>query len=222
MSHDLSWTNHISLITDGDDRKLGLLRRTFCSTNSISAKKSLHLSLVRSQLVYCSQIWSPYQAKDIKLLEDVQRRATKFILSDFTSDYKTRLVKLHLLPLSMLFEVNDLCFFVKSVKQPTSSFNILNHVSFSCNNTRSRTHVKLVQPLVSDNRQKHIYFNRIARLWNSLYCLLMYISIVPTIKSVFWEQFNLTFESSNSCTYHLCSPCNKCQALTRSSFQVHQ
>ena len=37
MSHDLSWTNHISLITDGAYKKLGLLRRTFCSTNSISA-----------------------------------------------------------------------------------------------------------------------------------------------------------------------------------------
>ena len=103
-------------------KNLGLLRRTFCSTNSISAKKSLYLSLVRSQLVYCSQIWSPYQAKDIKLLEDVQRRATKFILSDITSDYKTRLVKLHLLPHSVLFEVNDLCFFVKSVQQVPLTF----------------------------------------------------------------------------------------------------
>ena len=162
----------------------------------------------------------------MKLLEDVQRRATKFILSDFTSDYKTRLVKLHLLPLTMLFELNGLCFFVKSVKQPSSSFNILNHVSFSCNNTRSGTHLKLVQPLVSNNRQKHFYFNRIARLWNSLPPIDVYsrsyLSIVATIKSIFWEQFNLTFESSNSCTYRLCCPCNKCQALTRSSFQVHQ
>ena len=40
--------------------------------------------------------------------ENVQRRVTKFILND----YKTRLVKLHVLPLAMLYELNDICFFM--------------------------------------------------------------------------------------------------------------
>ena len=39
---------------------------------------------------------SYYLLKDIALLERVQRRATKFILSDYTSDYKTRLIQLGL------------------------------------------------------------------------------------------------------------------------------
>ena len=56
MSHDLSWSSHLSLITNQAYKKLGLLRRTFSSVTSVSAKKRLFLSLVRSQLVYCSQV----------------------------------------------------------------------------------------------------------------------------------------------------------------------
>ena len=169
MSHDLSWTGHLSLIVKQAYKKLGLLRWSFSATTSTSAKKSLYLSLVQSQLVYCSQVWRPHLVKDIKLLEDVQRRASKFILNDYTSDYKTRLLQLSLLPLSMIYELNDICFFVKSIKQPSSSFNILNYVSFSCcNNTRSGSFLKLVQPLVLNNRHKHFFFIRIVCLWNSL------------------------------------------------------
>ena len=128
MSHDLSWTSHLSLIIKQAYKKFGLLhvRRSFSATTSTSAKKSLYLSLVRSQLVYCSQVWRPYLVKDIKLLEDVQHQASKFILNDYTSDYKIRLLQLSLLPLSMIYKLNDICFLVKSIKQPSSSFNILN------------------------------------------------------------------------------------------------
>ena len=90
----------------------------------------------------------------------------------------------------MIYELNDLCFFVKSIKQPATSFDIRNYVTFSCNNTRSGTHLKLVQPLVLNNRHRHfyIYFNRIARLWNSLPPLDIYTrsynSIVASIKSI--------------------------------------
>ena len=36
--------------------------------------------------------------KDITKIEQLQRRATKYILQDYISDYKTRLTKLQLLP----------------------------------------------------------------------------------------------------------------------------
>ena len=89
---------------------LGLLRRTFSRYNSHHSKKLLYIHLVISQLIYCSQIWRPYLLKDITVLENVQRRGTKFILNDFTADYKTRLLSLNLLPLAMLYEFNDILF----------------------------------------------------------------------------------------------------------------
>ena len=64
-------------------------------------KRQLYLSHVWSVLEYCSPVLSPYLVTEIASLEKVQRRATKFILNDFTDiSYSDRCTKLSLLPLS--------------------------------------------------------------------------------------------------------------------------
>ena len=73
-----------------------------------------HLTLMRSQLTYCCQIWRPHLLKDIKLLESVQRCATKWILNDYCMEYMSHLQSLHLPPLMMQLEVYDISFFLKS------------------------------------------------------------------------------------------------------------
>jgi len=75
-------------------KKLGLLCRALSLSNNSSTKRLLYISLVRSQLVYCSPVWRPHHMKDIKLFENVQRRATKFIVNDFSMNYKSRLLQL--------------------------------------------------------------------------------------------------------------------------------
>ena len=51
---DLTWSSHHDVIMGKAYKQLGLLRRTFASVNSTAKKKQLYLSLVRSQLMYCS------------------------------------------------------------------------------------------------------------------------------------------------------------------------
>ena len=70
-------------------------------------------------------------------VEKVQKRATKFILNDYTSNYKHRLISLHLLPLMYFYELQDILFFIKNLQQPSDSFKILNYVSFSHSTTRA-------------------------------------------------------------------------------------
>ena len=78
------------LITARAYQTLRLIIRTF-RVNCVEAKKQLYISLVHSQLFYCSQLWRPHVIKDITMLERVQKCATKYILNDFTSSYKSKL-----------------------------------------------------------------------------------------------------------------------------------
>ena len=68
--------------------------------------------------MYCSQLWRPNLIKDIFSLERVQRRATKYILSDYSTDYKSRLINLKLLPLMYIYELNDIIFSSNHVSHP--------------------------------------------------------------------------------------------------------
>ena len=99
-------------------------------------------SLVRSQLTYSSQIWRPHLIKEIVALERVQRRASKFILNDFQSTYQHCLISLTILPLMMQFELHDILFFIRCLKEPDTSqdFPFQSVINFSKGNTRSTTY----------------------------------------------------------------------------------
>ena len=87
--------------------------------------------------------WNPHLIKDIIILERVQCRSTKYILNDFSSNYKCRLSRLNLLPLMYMFNYYDILFFIKHLKHPSSHFDISQYVTFSHGSTRSASYNKL-------------------------------------------------------------------------------
>ena len=135
--------------------------------------------------------------KDILLLERVQRHATKYILSDYTSNYKARLLSLHILPLMYWLELHDILYLVKALKFPSDNMPILRYISFSKSNTQSSCHNRLQHNYCRTSVSHHFYFNRIVRLWNKLPSIDLSRSI-PSIKynliSHLWEHFNIHFD----------------------------
>ena len=183
---------------------LGLLRRVFSNCISVSAKCSLYISLVCSRLLYLSPVWHPYLLMDIKCLELVHRRSTKFIISNPLLDYKTCLINLDLLPLMMEFEIADILFLVKSLKSPSDNFNIHEHLQFCSHPTRACYNFKMNQPLSKSDFEQSFYFNRIPRQWNSLppVDINLPVSVIKLkLRQYFRDHFISNFISDNVCTY---------------------
>ena len=55
-----------------------------------------------------------------------------------------RLQKLLLLPLMYIYELHDILFFIKSLKEPSHAFQITNWIKFCKTSTRSAAHSKLI------------------------------------------------------------------------------
>lgn len=219
-SSDLTWKCHYDHQVTRVYRTLGLLRRTFKAADSIAAKLHLYVSLIKSQLLYCSQVWRPHFIKDIVKLENVQRRATKYILNDYNSDYKSRLTSLNLLPLMLEFEISDLMFCIRSFKSPASHFNISDYFTFSSNATRSRTHMKMHHSRTTNNISLHSFFNRLPRLWNTLPPIDLSeptALIKRKLTLVFKSHFTNNFLPSSPCSFHLLCPCNSCSRTPHST-----
>ena len=161
------------------------------------------------------QLWRPYLLKDISLLERVQRRATKYILNDYHSTYKSRLIQLDLLPLMHQYKLSDLLFFIKPYKTPYPHFDINNYISMkaSVSTTRSSSSGKLVHRISTTNSNRHFYFCRLPRLWNSLPLIdlnLSYMTIKKQLTQFLWYHFLNNCNSNNTCTFHFCCPCSSC------------
>ena len=73
VTRKLSWNQHITQIVSKANKMLGLLRRTCPLLTDRVARRTLYLSLVKSQLGYATEVWSPSQFTNKTYLERIQR-----------------------------------------------------------------------------------------------------------------------------------------------------
>ena len=74
VSSDLSWSRHIEITATKANKTLGLIKRICRNIRDFATRRLLYCTLVRPKLECGNTVWSPYT-------ENVQRRATKFILT---------------------------------------------------------------------------------------------------------------------------------------------
>jgi hypothetical protein len=230
VSNDFSWKFHIQNLVSKANRRLGLVKRILGYRAPLKAKLVLYKSLIQSVLMYGSVICCPSKG-DLELLEGVQRRATKYILNDYTSNYKTRLRNLSLLPLSFLREYYDLCFFYCCI-HGIYDINISNIIPFTnlTNDdldvipdrmpTRSSTdRLRLSTPRCNTETARHFFTKRIVKLWNGLPEQIRSIPAVDKhirqFKHSILEHLVLTFlakfDSENTCTWVSYCECSRCR-----------
>ena len=129
----------------------------------------LFCALVRSQLEYCTVVWSPQTPRNINNLQKIQRRATNFILKT-DDDYDTRRKQLNLLFLEdrrFLF----LLFLYKALNGYIS-IDISTSIQFYTDSDRyqlrGRDELTLKKNFARTTTFKSSLFNRIVDMWNVL------------------------------------------------------
>ena len=83
-----------------------------CSSH---VKASAYLLMVRPVMEYASVVWDPYYQTQISILEKVQRRAARWVLSDYSyhSSVSAMLEQLNWLPLVKRRKQQRLNLFIK-------------------------------------------------------------------------------------------------------------
>ena len=199
---------------------LGFLRRSTFDIQGLSVRRSLYLALVRSPLAYCSQVWSPQTVTLLYSLERIQRRATKLILSlPFRTEisYKTRLLRLGLLPLCYWHEYLDLVYLFKSIaSDPYISVNIPMRTTRRTDPSKG---LILNIPRSKTVTFQKSYYCRAPRVWNILPSHLRNCSIpISHFKKELYSYYmNLTslyFDIDRPQTFKsVCVKCHACRPI---------
>ena len=147
---------------------LGFIKRNCTGDLNKDALKLLYVSLVRSNLGYASQLWAPESSTLMIEVENIQRRATRFICKNSELSYKERLLKLNLLPINYWLEYLDIVFFFKG-KAGLISLNLDDLVEFcSGRSRRGSSGLLLKNNFARTSPFRDSYFARISNLWNAI------------------------------------------------------
>ena len=83
ISSNLSWSPHVNEIANKASQSLGFLKRNLHSAKP-TTKTAAYNTTVRPNLEYCSSVWDPYHQKEVEKLENVQRRAARFVSNNYS------------------------------------------------------------------------------------------------------------------------------------------
>ena len=205
VTSKLNYTDHCNKIYSKANGRLGLIKRTCHFVGNKDQKRKLYLVMVRSMFEHCSVVFRPHNQTTINKLENIQKRAIKWILNEqynsYTDiEYFLRCKQLNFLPLDVKFKYNDLLLFHK-IAYDLSPAKLPHYIHFFDGIHRLRSShldnhslVSDVKPTVSAKYSKkstdgvenkifeNTFFYRAHLSWNSLPCEIRQICDPITFK----------------------------------------
>jgi len=163
--NQLDFGKHIKTIVTRANRVLGLIRVSFACMNK-PMFLNLYTALVRPLLEYCVQVWSPYKRKHIRLLEGVQRRATRLVPQLRGFNYDDRL---EIPGIPRLVDRRIRGDMIDSYKIPSGKEKVDPGKKIQMNTFRGRSHSKKVfMKYPRLNNRKYWFTQRVVKKWNKL------------------------------------------------------
>ena len=192
----LKFDEHISVKMKKANAIAGLVRRTFWYFDS-SLFKKLFTTFVRPHLEYGQVIWTPPLKKYITILENVQRRATKFLYGFHHMSNSERLKKLDLPSLVYRRAWGDM---IEIFKHFHSYENCTLPENFRPRKRPSRKHDdQLLWKAPKDGAsglQANFFYFRTIKTWNELPKKMVHAKSIDSFKNELdeaWKDLPITF-----------------------------
>ena len=162
----LTFEKHMNEKINKTNTIVGMMKRSFEHIDK-STFKLIYTGLVRPHLEYANAVWCPYKKKDIRVIENVQRRATRLIpgFKEFT--YEERLRRLNLPTLRYRRIRGDM---IEVFKLMNDKYDFDSTKLFTIrNNSTTRGHsCKIYKERARLNVRKFSFTQRVCNVWNSL------------------------------------------------------
>ena len=216
----LNWQEHVRNKVGKANGTMGLVKRTLGFKAPMRAKKLLYESLVKSSLCYGSVIWNGASKMNLKLIEGVQRRATKYISGNYEMDYKGRLEECDLLPLSFTFEYHDIVFFYKCYHK-WFNYDINRIFRVRNSNTRLNKGIIIDGSFARTETFKRFYSNRVVDIWNMLPIEIRnvtctnkkVVTLKLQVKKWFEQKRENQFNVDDTCSWVSKCRCHRCRQV---------
>ena len=176
------WEDHHSKVLNKAHQMLGFTKRTCHFISDTRKRRTLYLSLVRSNFEHASIIWRPTTETAVNEFEQLQKKALKWILKEENLHYdeETYLKKCYqtnLSPMKVFFDINDLIYFHKIINNQIP-LNIPKYIQPYTGQSRLRQSKLDDMCYVCDYKSSSFpscrspfyksFFYRVVHTWNSI------------------------------------------------------
>ena len=169
IDQNLSWSEHIKQVTNKANRVKGFLQRNL-NRCPLPIKSNCYKSLIKPILDYAAVIWAPHTQRDINVIENVQRRAARFVTNIYS-----RYASVTEMLSSLEWPTLSRC---RNEQKAIMLFKIINHhvdinatdfliPIFNDHNTRGHS-MRFSQPMTRVDSYKFSFFPSAIKIWNSL------------------------------------------------------
>jgi len=194
VDNQLKFSNHIEMQVNKGNKLLGLIRRSFTYLDR-NIMLTMYKTLVRPLIEYGHTITYPRYEKDKKLLEGVQRRATKIIIELKDKEYPDRLKALKLPSMQYRRDRGDMIETYKFTHgKYTSTYPFTNDEDKS----RRGHSLKLKKGRFYTNVRKHFFSERVVNLWNTLPDQIVNAPTINAFKNRLdrhWKKYQYSLDS---------------------------
>jgi hypothetical protein len=225
VNNRLSWDNHITMSVNKAFKRLGYIKRVIGHDCNIESKLLCYKSLVRPIVEFNSCVWTCGTKKLLLKIESLQRRASKYILDDYVSNYYTRITKCNILPLAMRRDFLD-CVFMYNYHNQVVDVNL--DVNFHRDGEqpvrlRNQPDNLTLIPRINHLQSYSKFFcNRIVKIWNCIPLEIRSVelgdgdnnnSFKKQLKEWLFKKFHHDFCSDNPCTWSVKCQCQRCGVI---------